>query len=150
MFFNTKIRKFCAYQDRSVAEVRTKLKGYIVLEEDIENVINELIEEEFLNDERFAANFVKSKLRAKGWGAAKIKFHLKQKGISNEIITTVLNEVEATEWNEQLQQNIEKWKRSNELSYTTYPKLVRFLSGKGFNISDIMKHINFFNANESV
>ena len=138
----TKIRKFCAYQDRSVAEVRTKLKGYLLSEEDIKNNLNELIEEEFLNDERFASNFVKSKLCAKGWGAAKIKFHLKQKGISNEIITNVLNEVEETEWNEQLQQNIEKWKRSNELSHTTYPKLVRFLSGKGFSISDIMKHLN--------
>jgi len=136
------VRKFCAYQDRSVAEVRTKLKGMLLGEDEIETLINQLIEEDFLNDERFAVHFVKSKLNTKGWGYAKIRFHLKQKGISEEMINKVLNEVDENEWNEQLQRNIEKWKKSNELSQTTYPKLVRFLLSKGFKFSDIMKNMS--------
>jgi regulatory protein len=139
---SSKIRKFCAYQDRSVAEVRAKLKGYLLFEEEIEALINQLIDEEFLNDERFTANFVKSKLHAKGWGYAKIRFHLQQKGISDNLIKNALNEVNETDWNEQLQRNIEKWKRTNELSHTTYPKLVRFLANKGYKLSEIIKNIN--------
>ncbi|MCL2246525.1 MAG: RecX family transcriptional regulator [Lentimicrobiaceae bacterium] len=140
----TKIRKFCAYQDRSIAEVRAKLKGYILFEEEIEDIINQLIEEDFLNDKRFAAHFVKSKLNAKGWGYSKIRFHLIQKGIAEDIIKDALSEVSEENWEEQLQHNIEKWKRSNELSPTTYPKLVRFLIAKGYKISEIMRNIKFF------
>ena len=144
MLSPSKIRKFCAYQDRSVAEVRAKLKGYILHEEEIEMLVAQLLEEDFLNDERFAASFVKNKLHAKGWGYAKIRFHLQQKGIPQEIIKNALNEIDESNWEEQLQKNIEKWKRSNELSQTTYPKLVRFLSSKGYKLSDIMKNINLF------
>jgi regulatory protein len=142
MYSLSKIQKFCAYQERSVAEVRAKLKGCTLSEEEIDAVVNQLIDEEFLNDERFAAGFVKSKIHTKGWGSTKIRFHLHQKGIANNIINNVLSEVEESDWNEQLQRNIEKWKRSNELSHTTYSKLVRFLSSKGFKISEIMKNIN--------
>jgi regulatory protein len=139
MFTPSKIRKFCAYQDRSIAEVRTKLKGELLLEEEIEAMVNQLIDEDFLNDERFAANFVKSKLHAKGWGGAKIRFHLKQKGIAEDLVKNALSEIAETEWEEQLQRNIEKWKRTNELSRITYPKLVCFLVSKGYKVSDIMK-----------
>ena len=137
-----KIRKFCAYQERSVAEVRAKLKGYIVPQEDIENIINQLIDEEILNDERFAQCFASGKLRAKGWGYAKIRYGLQQKGISNDIINSILSDVEETDWNDQLQKNIEKWKKLNTLNRETYPKLVRFLVGKGFRLSEVMKSIN--------
>jgi regulatory protein len=140
----SKMLKFCACQDRSIAETRAKLKRYMLPEKEIEMLVNQLIEEDFLNDERFAAHFVKSKLNAKGWGYSKIRFHLKQKGISDDIIYNVLSEIAETDWEEQLRNNIEKWNRSNELSQTTYPKLVRFLLSKGFNLSDIMKHINFW------
>ncbi|MCL2167545.1 MAG: RecX family transcriptional regulator [Lentimicrobiaceae bacterium] len=146
MFTLSKILKFCAYQDRSIAEVRTKLKGAILSEDEIATIINQLIAEDFLNEERFAENYVNAKLKTKGWGYAKIKFHLQQKGISNDIIHNALNNIEKTDWNEQLQKNIEKWKKNNELSKTTFPKLVRFLSSKGFKISDIMNNIKFFDS----
>jgi len=136
-----KIRKFCAFQDRSMAEVKAKLKDYLLPNEDIEIIINQLIDEGFLNDERFAVGFAMSKLHAKGWGYAKIKYHLYQKGISNEIINKVLSDVDLTEWDHQIQRNIEKWKRTNELTQTTYPKLVRFLAGKGFKLTEIMRNI---------
>jgi len=134
-----KIRKYCAYQDRSIAEVRSKLKGYILPEEDIENIIIQLISEDYLNDQRFTENFVQSKLNNKGWGIHKIRFHLKQKGISEDIIQTVLNNIDDEEWYNELQNNIDKWKRSNKLTQATFPKLVRFLLGKGFKLAEIMR-----------
>ncbi|MDR0206414.1 MAG: RecX family transcriptional regulator [Bacteroidales bacterium] len=138
-----KIRKYCAYQDRSIAEVRSKLKGLILTDVDIENIVTQLIDEDYLNDRRFAENFVKSKLTNKGWGIHKIRFHLKQKGISEDIIHSVLNDIDDEEWNIELQKNINKWERSNELTQATFPKLVRFLLSKGNKLPEIMKKISF-------
>jgi regulatory protein len=137
-----KITKFCAYQDRSVTEVKTKLRSYQIPETDIEAIVAQLIDENYLNDHRFAENFVNSKINNKGWGYHKIKFHLKQKGISNVLIDNVLNNINETHWKEELQRNINKWEKNNELNKTTFPKLVRFLTSKGFKLSEIMKNVN--------
>lgn len=136
-----KIRKYCAYQDRSVQEVKTKLRTLGTLASDYEKIINTLSEENFLDDERFAQNFVRSKLQTKGWGVQKIKFALYQKGISNNIIQSVLPEINADEYEKQLLNNIEKWKRTHEFCDATKPNLVRYLAAKGFNYSEIMKYI---------
>jgi len=141
-----KIRRFCAYQDRSTAEVREKLKKYQIPDDEIETLIVRLSDENFLNDERFANNFVIGKLNAKGWGKHKIKYHLKLKGIADEIIANALENICEEDWENQLQKKIDKWTKNNELSTNTYPKLVRFLTRNGFNLSDVMRKIKCANS----
>jgi regulatory protein len=136
-----KITKYCDYQDRSVAEVKAKLAAFLLPEKEIKLIISQLIEENYLNDERFTENFVNSKLNSKGWGYYKIRLHLKQKGISNNLIESVLNSINEENWNEELKKNINKWEKNNELNKKTFPKLVRFLTGKGYKLSEIMKNI---------
>ena len=67
-----KIRNWCALRERSGADVRRKLLA-MKIDLQPEDVLRRLCEEDFLNEERFAEDFARGKLRIKRWGPAKIK-----------------------------------------------------------------------------
>lgn len=136
-----KIQKFCAYQDRTEFEVRRKLKTFPISEEEEHQIIEQLIYEKFIDDQRFARSFVMGKMNTKGWGIIKIKNGLFQKGISTEIMEEVFKEIDQEKFTANLQKEIEKWKRSNILTYETTPKLIRLLLSKGFTYNEIIKEI---------
>lgn len=97
-----KMAKYCAYQERSVKEVTDKLKTFEISEKDREEIINYLIDNKFVNDERFAHAFVRGKINQSGWGVNKIRFHLIQKGISKEIIDEALQSFDEEAYRQRL------------------------------------------------
>ncbi|MBP9099229.1 MAG: RecX family transcriptional regulator, partial [Ferruginibacter sp.] len=74
-----KIRHFCSYQERSHQEVKEKLYGFGLYKVDVETLLSEMIEENYLNEERYAIAFAGGKFRIKKWGKVKIRYELKQK-----------------------------------------------------------------------
>ena len=97
-----KMAKYCAYQERSVKEVTDKLKTFEISEKDLEEIINYLIDNKFVNDERFAHAFVRGKINQSGWGVNKIRFHLIQKGVSKEIIDEALQSFDEEAYRQRL------------------------------------------------
>lgn len=97
-----KMAKYCAYQERSVKEVTDKLKTFEISEKDREEIINYLIDNKFVNDERFAHAFVRGKINQSGWGANKIRFHLLQKGIAKELIDEALQSFDEEAYRQRL------------------------------------------------
>jgi regulatory protein len=93
-----KMKKFCAYQERSQQEVRQKLYLSSFKGEVAEFVIAELIKENFLNEERFARSFARGKFRIKQWSKLRIKLELQQKGISDACIRKGLTEIPDSEY----------------------------------------------------
>lgn len=85
-----KLEKYCAYQERCHSEVRHKLLQYEVYGEALEEVLTYLIENNFLNELRFATAFARGKMNLKSWGKTKIQYHLKAKGISDYCINKAL------------------------------------------------------------
>lgn len=85
-----KMAKYCAYQERSVKDVAEKLKTFDISPKDKEEILHYLIDNRFVNDERFAKSFVRGKINQSGWGLNKIRYHLMQKGIAKEIIEKAL------------------------------------------------------------
>jgi len=81
-----KVLHYCAYQDRCTQEVRTKLSTFDMPDAEKEKIVKLLVDEGYLDDERYASTFVRSKIHLKKWGVNKIKMSLKMKGISDEII----------------------------------------------------------------
>ncbi|PKP21479.1 MAG: RecX family transcriptional regulator [Bacteroidetes bacterium HGW-Bacteroidetes-20] len=136
-----KIQKFCCYQDRSEYEVRRKLKTFPISLEEQNQIVEQLIFDKFIDDQRFAVSFVNGKMNTKGWGVLKIKNGLTQKGISSKIIQETLKEIEGAKFEQILLKEIEKWKRSYQLSSETKPKLIRFLLSKGFTYNEIMNNL---------
>jgi len=93
-----KLQQFCAYQERCHTEVKEKLYSYGVYREDAEAIISQLIQENYLNEERFACSFAGGRFRIKQWGKMKIKYELKQKGISEYCIKKALKSIDADEY----------------------------------------------------
>lgn len=74
-----KLMHFCAYRDRSQREVENKLDEMRMIPVAKEKIIISLMQENFLNEERFARSFVRGKFRIKKWGRIKIKQELKKR-----------------------------------------------------------------------
>lgn len=89
-----KLKHYCAYQERCHAEVKEKLYSLGVWANDRDQIITTLIEENYLNEERFAIAFAGGKFRVKQWGRVKIKYELKQKQVSEYCIKKALQQIE--------------------------------------------------------
>jgi regulatory protein len=93
-----KLKHFCGYQERSHSEVRQKLYSLGLFKPEVEELISRLIEEEYLNEERFARMYASSKSRIRGWGKQKIGYELRQKGVSAYCIDLALKALDDTEY----------------------------------------------------
>ena len=92
-----KLEYYCSYQDRCHKEVEQKLNSFTLITALKEKVIVHLIENNFINEERFAKSFARGKHNYKGWGKNRIVNELKFRNISSRIIETALKEIpEAT------------------------------------------------------
>ena len=88
-----KLQKYCAYQDRCHKEVEQKLKQMRMIPEAIERITVDLIQDNHLNEERFAKAYVRGKFSIKKWGKVRLTLELKQRQISKYIIKTALAEI---------------------------------------------------------
>ena len=93
-----KIRQFCSYQERTHQEVKDKLYGYGLYKKDVELLLTQMIEENYLNEERFAIAFAGGKFRVKQWGRVKIKYELKQKQVSEYSIKKAMKQIGEEEY----------------------------------------------------
>ncbi len=129
-----KAAMFCAYQERTQQEVRDRLKEWSVFGDDAEEVIAELIQQNYLNEERFAKAFAGGKFRMKGWGRRKIKQHLQQRGISGYNFEQAMKEIAPDDYRSTLTDLLDKKRRtirdSNPL--VIKQKLVRYALSKGY------------------
>ena len=97
-----KMVKYCAYQERCVKEVRDKLKTYDIPQKEKDKILDYLLDNRFVNDERYANSFVRGKINQSGWGLNKIRFHLMQKGIAKDIIDEALGQTDEEAYRQRL------------------------------------------------
>src|SRR5687767_15443183 len=98
-----KLRHYCAYQERCHVEVKEKLYSFGLRKQMVEESIAQLIEEDYLNEERFAIQFAGGKFRMKQWGRVKIKYALKQKQVSEYCIKKAMKELDEKDYGNTLQ-----------------------------------------------
>jgi regulatory protein len=97
-----KLKHYCAYQERCHSEVKEKLYSLGVWKKDIDGIIALLIEENYLNEERYAIAFAGGKWRVKQWGRVKIKYELKQRQVSDYCIKKAMKQIGEEEYREVL------------------------------------------------
>jgi regulatory protein len=130
-----KLRKYCAYQERCHQEVKQKLYSWYMYGSDVDQLVAQIIDEGFLNEERFAKALAGGKFRQKGWGKQKIVNTLRQKGISPYLITSSLKEIETSDYEKKLEQLLIKKQptlKKEDSILAQKQKLVRFAMGKGY------------------
>jgi regulatory protein len=129
-----KLKYYCAYQERCHSEVKEKLYNLGVWKKDHDEIIAKLIEENYLNEERFATAFAGGKFRVKQWGRIKIKFELKQKQVSDYSIKKALKQIDEQEYLSVLNKLAKEKYASlkNEQYLVRKKKTMDYLLTKGF------------------
>lgn len=94
----SKLEHFCAYQERCYYEVEQKLYDFQLSTSEREAVLIYLIENNYINEERFASIYTQSKLHQKKWGKVRIKIELKARKISEYLINKSLKEIDTEEY----------------------------------------------------
>lgn len=142
-----KAGQFCAYQERSQQEVRDKLYSWGLWLTEVEEIIAELIENNFLNEERFAKAYVSGKFNIKKWGRIKIRQGLKLKQITDKMISSALNTIDEDDY--MLTILILAQKKLPSITvrepHKRRFKLISYLLSKGFEnnlILDVLKSNN--------
>lgn len=139
-----KIKQYCAYQERCHAEVRDKLYSFGLRKTEVEEIISELITENYLNEERFAIHFAGGKFRMKQWGKIKIKQALKAKQLSDYCIKKALKEIDSKEYQKTFQKLAEqklKTLKSERNIFIKKRKMQDFLLQKGFETQMIQQEL---------
>lgn len=140
-----KAESYCAYQERSQQEVRDKLYSFELRSAEVEELIAVLIENNFINEERFAQMYILGKFRMKHWGRMKIRQGLKLKGVPAKMIEKVLSTViSEDDYLDTLRGLLER--KNLQITEKNGLKrkqlLVRYAQGKGFETELIFDILN--------
>ncbi|WP_417613244.1 regulatory protein RecX [Owenweeksia hongkongensis] len=138
-----KIRAFCAYRERSQYEVRERLYEYGLYTDAVNQEISSLIQENFLNEERFARAFVRGKFSIKKWGRVKIKQALYPHQLSDYILKKAFSEIEEDQYLKTLQEVIEKKAASVKIKngFERNGKIAQYVISRGFEPSLVWEMI---------
>ncbi len=139
-----KIKHYCGYSERCHYEVREKLFGMGLLKKDVEVLLSRLIEEDYLNEERYAMLFAGGHFRQRKWGKTKIIHALRQKRVSEQNIKRAIKEIGEEDYLQSLQKLAQtKWKSLKGEQYLVREaKTNAFLQQKGYEWPVIQKIIS--------
>ena len=132
--------KFCGYRERSKKEVEDKLKTKSFNQKIIKICIDRLVELDFLNNIRFSKSFSRGKNNNNRWGKNKIKFHLKNKGLTDDEINIGIESINEESYLNILKKNIELYNK--KLKEPDRNKLIGHLINKGYEMDLILRYIS--------
>ncbi len=139
-----KLEYYCSYQERCHQEVVEKLRSMQMIPQVIDNIVVHLIENNFLNEERFAISFARGKHHIKKWGKIRIVNELKFRNISKYNIDRALKEITPDTYHTTFHEVAEKqW---NSITERSLPKKKKkfcdFLLRKGYESHLIFEKLN--------
>lgn len=138
-----KIKHYCAYQERSHYEAKQKLYGFGLYKSETEELLSRLIEEDYLNEERYAEQFAGGKFRMKQWGKIKITYELRQKGVSPYNIRRAMQAITDEAYNTTLHKLAQaKWESLKGEQYIAkQAKATAYLLQKGYELPLVQQAI---------
>jgi regulatory protein len=138
-----KAQNYCAYQERCHKEIREKLTSWKIYGDEREQIIASLIQENFVNEERFAKAYAGGKFRVKKWGRNKIRKALHQRDISAYCITKGMEEISEQDYTDTLLALLQKKNKTlkEKNPFTRKGKLAKFVIGKGYESQLVWDHL---------
>jgi regulatory protein len=140
-----KAASYCAYQERTQDEVRQRLRKWNVWGDEADEIIAELISQNYLSEERFAKTFAGGKFRVKNWGRIKIKQELQRRGISKYSLDQGMAEIKDENYVATLKQLLEKKRalleRTESNPLVLKQKLARYALAKGYESDLVWKEL---------
>lgn len=139
-----KLVNYCVYQDRCHSEVEQKMRDFLLIPEAKDEIFLYLIKENYLNEERFTRSYIRGKFYIKHWGRNKIRINLKQKGITEKLISKSMDEIDADDYEKTINKIYEDYfsKQKGLKEYQKKSKTIRYLISKGFEYELVWNVIN--------
>ncbi|MCR8911221.1 RecX family transcriptional regulator [Barnesiella sp. ET7] len=124
----------CSSAEHCTADIREKLARWGVTEADSRTIIDRLVQERFIDEQRYAVAFVKDKFRFSGWGRIKMRYALQQKRIDGSDIDHALATLDEEQYNDRLLELLQAKSRSirDDDPEARRAKLFRFATSRGF------------------
>ena len=146
----SRLAALCARAEYCLSDIRHKMKAWLLPEGADDRIIRRLTSDGYVNENRYAHAFVRSKFRFNRWGRDKIARALKMKGISDEDIADGLTELNDDEAERTLMDLLIAKNRqiTYKNDYDRYMKLLRFAVGRGFSIDAARRCIEKMDINE--
>lgn len=132
---------YCVYQDRCHLEVEQKMREFLLIPEAKDEILLYLMKENYLNEERFTRSYIRGKFNIKNWGRIKIKIHLKQKGISEKLISKCMDEIDEDDYRKIILQIWNNYynRQKGLKDYQKKSKTIHYLISRGFEYEEILQ-----------
>lgn len=129
-----KLVNYCVYQDRCHHEVEQKMRDFLLIPEAKEEILLYLMQENYLNEERFVRSYIRGKFYIKNWGKNKIKSHLKMKDISEKLINQCFDEIDDADYEQVIKKIYSQYyeKQKGLKAYQKAMKTTQYLISRGF------------------
>lgn len=139
-----KLQYYCSYQDRCHKEVKAKLKSFKISSEELNEIVSNLIKDNYLNESRFSKSFVRGKFNIKNWGKVRIVNELKLRNISIYNINLGLKEIDEQDYINKLEDIFNKKlsSLSNINSNLKKKKIISYLLYRGWESNLIYSKTN--------
>lgn len=126
----------CARSEQAPGDIRDKLVKWGLSQSDVNQVLQQLVEQGFINEERYAKAFVKDRFAFNGWGKIKIAYQLRQKGIPDEIINEAMTAIDDSQYRDRLIGLLEdKWRSVKDREpRAAWAAMMRFAASRGFEV----------------
>ncbi|MCF8362431.1 MAG: RecX family transcriptional regulator [Prolixibacteraceae bacterium] len=147
----SKCMALCSKSEKCISDIRNKLEKWQLPDGETQIIIDSLIDEKFIDEQRFAESFVRDKFRFNYWGKIKITYHLKAKGISSADIAHAMQEINEEEYFITLKELLTQKNKSvkAETDYERKAKLIRFAQGRGFDYDMINKALTLLQSSQT-
>ena len=139
-----KMARLCSRSEQCSADIRKKIIACDIDDELADEIIEKLIDEKFIDDERYVRAYVKDKFRFNKWGRIKMRHYLRAKGLSNELIQKGFDTIDEDEYIKVLLKTMKdkaKTIKKND-RFEKMGQLIRFAQNRGFEPELIHRHIN--------
>ena len=135
------LMRLCARAEKSEGDARRLMRGWGLAERDAQQVLDRLLRDRFIDDNRYAEAFVREKLRLSGWGEYKIRTALQRKGVRKETIDAALSQADRSGMGERLAQQL--CRKARTVKYTTQyelkTKLIRYGLSLGYEYEAVIE-----------
>jgi len=145
-YFLSKAMKFCSTKEVCISDIQKKLIEWKADESFLEEIISNLIEEKFIDEQRYVQSFVIDKLNFNNWGRNKIRFELQKKHISSTLINTALQNIDTEIYSiiiDKLIKTKHKEIKTKD-SKIILTKISNFLISRGFEINTFLPKVKLF------
>lgn len=139
-----RIARICSRSEECSSDVRKKIKELGADDELREKILQRLVEEKFVDDDRYVRAYVRDKFRINKWGKVKMRYYLKMKGLPEDIIEAGFEEIDPDEYTSLLVKTMKEKAKSVKKSnkFEKMGQVIRFAQGRGFEPELIHRYLN--------